>query len=395
MKKKLAVLTLAMCMAFTAAACGDQKEEAQEENTAETQDGSQETTEGVRLTTVAPEDLADYIKLADYKGITVEAAVEEVTEADIDAQILMALQDVAEELTDPEATVQQNDIVNIDYEGTLNGEAFDGGSDTGYDLTIGSGMFIEGFEEGLIGAKTGEELDLNLTFPEEYPSEELAGQETVFHVKVNSIKRPPELTQEWLNENTGYEDEEAYRESVRNNLEATNKASAESSAKTDAWYQVYDNSEVIEYPEEDLQNEMDSYDSQMEGFAEQYSMTLEQLIEAQGMTQDEYDEQRQSYAEQMVKQNLVVQSVLDNEGLTLEGEQGQAALEQLLSSYGLESREELEEQYGALTVNESIGVIIAGDFIAENANVESVIDTADGKGGVDGDAEEAEAEAAE
>lgn len=387
MKKKIAVLTLALCMTFTAAACSNQNEETQTEDS--TSDTSQEESGNIRLTTVAAEDMDKYITLAEYKGVTVESSVPEVTEADIDSQIATSLEEVAEEVTDADAVIQEGDIANIDYEGTLNGEAFDGGSDTGYDLTIGSGSFIDGFEDGLIGAKTGEERDLNLTFPEEYPSEELAGQDVVFHVTVNSIKRPPELTDEWVKENTGYEDVAAYRDSVRANLEASNEASAQSTAQTDAWYQVYDNSEVIEYPEEDIQKEIDAYNGLMTDYAEQNNMTLEELIEAQGITQDEYDEQCQQYAESMVKQNLVVQAILDNEGLTLEGEKGQAALENLLASYSMETKEELVEQYGELAVNESIGVTIAGDFVAENANIENVIETSDDKNGVDGDAEEA------
>ena len=128
MKKKLAVLTLALCMTFTAAACSNQNEETQTEDS--TSDTSQED---------------KYITLAEYKGVTVESSVPEVTEADIDSQIATSLEEVAEEVTDADAVIQEGDIANIDYEGTLNGEAFDGGSDTGYDLTIGSGSFIDGY----------------------------------------------------------------------------------------------------------------------------------------------------------------------------------------------------------------------------------------------------------
>ena len=91
-------------------------------------------------------------------------------------------------------TVESGDVVNIDYTGTLNGEAFDGGSDTGYNLEIGSGQFIDGFEDGLIGANVGESRDLNLTFPEDYPSADMAGQAVVFHVTVNGIMNAADAT---------------------------------------------------------------------------------------------------------------------------------------------------------------------------------------------------------
>lgn len=384
MKKKLVVLMLAMSMAVTGAACSSDKENTKTE---EGQEGSSESTSGeFRLTTVSSKDLEKYITLGEYKGISVENSIEEVTEDQIDAQVETAMQDAAEEVDD--AAIEEGDIANIDYEGTLDGVAFDGGTAQGYDLNIGSGSFIDGFEDGLIGAKKGEERDLNLTFPEEYPSEELAGQSVVFHVKVNSIKRPVEITDEWVKENTGYEDIKAYRESIRTNMEENNKVNAQNNLKGTAWNQVFEACEVKEYPEEDIEKEKTAYNDLMEQYAKQYDTTVEEMLEAQGMTQEQYDEQCQSYAETMVKQNLIVQAIMDKEGLSFSGEEAETALNELLQDYGVETKEEMISQYGEQAVNESIGVIMAGNFVIDNAKVENVISTDDGKNGIDADAEE-------
>lgn len=386
MRKKIVILMLAMCMALTAAACGNQKEDAKTEDTKKEGSGSTAEVE-TRLTTVSAGDLDKYVKVGEYKGIKLDNAVAEVTDDEVEAQIQSAMQDTAEELKDADAKVENGDIVNIDYEGTLNGEAFEGGTDQGFDLTIGSGSFIEGFEEGLIGAKKGEERDLNLTFPKEYPSADLAGQETVFHVKVNAIKRPVELTEEWVKENTGYASIEEYKESIRKNLEENNKVSADNTLKSTAWSTVYESSEILEFPQADIDREVAAYNDLMEQYAKQSETSLEELLKSSNMTQEDLDKQSQEYAETMVKQNLVVQYILDKEGLSFSGDAGQEALDELLSEYGVGARDELITQFGELAVNESIGVIIVGNYVMDNAVVEDVVNTADGKNGVDDDAE--------
>lgn len=131
----------------------------------------------------------DYVKLSEYKGVAVTQAQPEVTDVERDTYIDSLL------CKNPDRAVMEGDTVNIDYVGTLDGVAFDGGTASGYDLTIGSGQFIDGFEEGLIGTNIGDTVDLNLTFPEEYHSEEMAGKSVVFTVTVNSITaaEPQEL----------------------------------------------------------------------------------------------------------------------------------------------------------------------------------------------------------
>ena len=165
-------------------------------------------------------EISDYLEIddEDYKGLSIEVAPPvQVTEDEIQAYMTSEVEaaDLYEETT--EGVVEMGDLVNIDYVGTKDGEAFDGGTADNYDLEIGSGSFIDGFEEGLVGQEIGDTVELPLTFPEDYWNEDLAGAEVVFTVTLNAIKELPELTDEIAKKVSGgeYDTLEAYKESVR------------------------------------------------------------------------------------------------------------------------------------------------------------------------------------
>ena len=164
-------------------------EAAEAESEAETDGASAETEETEAVLERPDYNALDYVTLGEYKGLTVQDQPVEVTEEQIDSEVeyYIQLADALESVT--EGTVEEGDTANIDYEGKLNGEAFDGGTAKGYDLIIGSDSFIDGFEDGLIGVAVGETVDLPLTFPENYGNEELAGQDVVFTVTVNVCRK--------------------------------------------------------------------------------------------------------------------------------------------------------------------------------------------------------------
>lgn len=382
MKRKLCILFLSLCVACTAVGCGGKggSSSAKSESA---------TSSGARLVSVSEKKMADHVELGEYKGITVDKSVQEVTEDDIDFQIENTLNMSSEEVEDAEAQLGEGDIANISYVGKKDGEPFEGGTSDDYDLTIGSGQFIEGFEEGLIGAKKGETRDLNLTFPEEYHSEELAGQEVVFTVSVNAIKRVPELTEEWVTSNTESDSIEAYRQSIREELEESNEFTADSSVKNEAWNQVVSDSEIKEYPDEDLKTAAEEYKNSMNTYAEQMGQTVEEFLEAQNITQEELDEESQQYAEYKVKQNLVLQAIMDAEGFSLDDEGSKKTAEQMEKDYGI-TIEEMNEQYGEASVRESIALSRVMDFIVENAEVNKTAITSDEKDGILTDEDDAE-----
>ena len=186
MKKKIMMLVLCLSVGAFAVGCSNNDTESNSGSTASTAGTSSASSE--EEIPIVDEDLpvSECVTLGDYKGITLDKEIQQVTDEDVENSIssnLMATVD------DPEATVQEGDTVDIAFVGKVDGEEFEGGSSDSYNLTIGSNTFIDGFEDGVIGMKQDETKDLNLTFPEDY-TEELAGKDVVFTVTVNAISRP-------------------------------------------------------------------------------------------------------------------------------------------------------------------------------------------------------------
>ena len=267
MKKKLVALLLTVGVLGLAAGCSNEEENENTENTAqETEEESVVNEEGL-VVAVDVDNLEDYVTLGEYQNLTAEEEPKsEVTEEDVDSYIERQLINNYDpvEVTEDRA-VQENDTVNIDYTGYLDGEAFDGGSAQGQDLLIGSGSFIDGFEDGLIGHKKGETVSLDLTFPEDYsPNPDLAGQAVVFEVTINSISEPAALTDEWAAANTDYGTAEEYRNAQKESLVQQTDNEYESQVKSDLFQQVTENSEIKDYPEEALNDLKTDIETQMD-----------------------------------------------------------------------------------------------------------------------------------
>ena len=311
------------------------------------------------------EDLSDYVTLGDYKGIELEAVDTAPGEDELEFEISQRLAETAEQVTD--GTVENGDTAVIDFVGKKDDVAFDGGTAEEYPLEIGSGTFIPGFEDGVIGMAVGETKDIPLTFPENYGSEELAGQDVVFTVTVNRINRPSDLTDEWVQANSDYESVDEYKDSVRTELEAQNAASADEMLAQEAFYQVWVSSEIKDYPEEDLQNAIDWMTEQMVTFAKEGDMTLEEFVESQGMDMEQFEAETEEYAKQRVAQDLIVQSIIDEEEISMDDEEIQKIAEKLVTQYGFEDLVGLIEVYGESEVYATIALYRVEQFIVDNA----------------------------
>lgn len=401
MKKKTYLVILALCAAMAMTACGTsagQKEETK--STAKSQDtvdekdskaadsaesdSDKESTGTVSGDTrlVSVDDVSKYVTIGQYKGLSLDKSVEAVTDDMVDGRIKEELQNKAEEVT--EGSVQNGDVVTINYVGTKDGVAFDGGTANNYELTIGSGTFIDGFEDGIIGMKKGQTKDLDLTFPEEYSSEELAGQEVVFKVTLQSFKRAPELTDDWAAKNTDCKTAEEYRKEIRTTLEDEAKTSAQNTLRETAWNTVLSASEVKEYPQDDMDTAKTEFKTLYENYAKQGDMTLEDFVKAQGISMDDFEEQSSQYAEYKVKQNLIVQGIMDAENMTLEDEKSLSIQDELIKAYNVKDLAALVDKYGQAAVDESIGLLRVEDFILDNATVEEKVTAGDTEG-VNGD----------
>ena len=349
--------------------------ETESESTSETETGSEAESETESETEIKVADLpeydaSEYVTLGEYKGLTVEVSPVEVTDEQVMDQIAS---ETKQTLT--EGTVESGDTVNIDYVGKMDGEEFDGGSAEGYDLEIGSCTFIDGFEDGIIGMQVGETKDLELKFPEEYHSEDLAGKDVVFTVTVNSISRVPELTDEVADSVVEGMTAEAYQESVRQDLEDQAKESQKTEAEQKLLQAVYDNATINGYPEENLQYTMKRATDYYEWLASMYGMSLDDYLTNYGMTQDEFKEQLQPVAEEALGEEMTLLAIAKEENIEVSDQEYQDGLARYAETQGLDDPSKLEESYGENYIRNSLLQEKVLEFLYENATIEEVKET--------------------
>lgn len=299
--------------------------------------------------TVSEAELSDEasITLGNYKGLTLTAVREEVTDADIDAE-LDALRQQYPAVVEGRAA-KEGDVANIDYVGTKDGVAFDGGTASGYNLSLGNGGFIDGFEDGVVGMMPGEEKDLNLTFPEEYHSAELAGQDVVFHVTLNQLMSPEETAVDDDLAKRALGDDSAVLEDLRAQVSASLESQAEANyfnaAGNELLTQVINDSQITADPDA-----VDQMHQQLlttyTAYASQYGLELADFLSLFLGTDEEG---LKANAETLVKQEMVLDEIIAAEGLSATDEQKDLLAQmnyftdadEMIATYGEESADEL------------------------------------------------------
>lgn len=382
MKKKAIMISMLLVMALSVTGCSQKTatkdKDTKTEETAKTDDAedtesdnTEDTSEDTPTTAelMAGIDVEKCVTLGDYKGVTVEKTIQSVTDEDVQNEIDNALANYPVEV---DQAAKEGDTVNIDYVGKIDGEEFDGGSDQGADLKLGSGKFIDGFEDGLIGARKGETRTLNLTFPEDY-TQDLAGKAVEFTVTVNAVKEPlSEPTDQWVADNIeGYDNIADYKAGIRSEQEESNEQTAENQVRYAAWTQVIDNCTINEYPETLVEVGKKLYEQQVETYAKYAGMELDAYIESSGLTQEEYQSNMEEYGKNVAAQALVCQAICDKEGFAIGDDDYQKALQDMLTEYGC-TEDELIQTYGQDNVEQSIMLNRVSNLILENANVTEV-----------------------
>ena len=382
MKKRAIMISMLLVMALSVTGCSQKTatkdkdtkteetaktDDAEETESDNTEDTSEDTPTSAEL--MAGIDVEKCVTLGDYKGVTVEKTIQSVTDEDVQNEIDNALANYPVEV---DQAAKEGDTVNIDYVGKIDGEEFDGGSDQGADLKLGSGKFIDGFEDGLIGAKKGETRTLNLTFPEDY-TQDLAGKAVEFTVTVNAVKEPlSEPTDQWVADNIeGYDNIADYKAGIRSEQEENNEQTAENQVRYAAWTQVIDNCTINEYPETLVEVGKKLYEQQVETYAKYAGMELDAYIESSGLTQEEYQSNMEEYGKNVAAQALVCQAICDKEGFAIGDDDYQKALQDMLTEYGC-TEDELIQTYGQDNVEQSIMLNRVSNLILENANVTEV-----------------------
>ena len=382
MKKRAIMISMLLVMALSVTGCSQKtatkdkdtktEETAKTDDAEETEsDNTEDTSEDTPTTAelMAGIDVEKCVTLGDYKGVTVEKTIQSVTDEDVQNEIDNALANYPVEV---DQAAKEGDTVNIDYVGKIDGEEFDGGSDQGADLKLGSGKFIDGFEDGLIGARKGETRTLNLTFPEDY-TQDLAGKAVEFTVTVNAVKEPlSEPTDQWVADNIeGYDNIADYKAGIRSEQEESNEQTAENQVRYAAWTQVIDNCTINEYPETLVEVGKKLYEQQVETYAKYAGMELDAYIESSGLTQEEYQSNMEEYGKNVAAQALVCQAICDKEGFAIGDDDYQKALQDMLTEYGC-TEDELIQTYGQDNVDQSIMLNRVSNLILENANVTEV-----------------------
>ena len=318
---------------------------------------------------------SEYVtELGEYKGVEVTLQSTEVTSDEVQSAIDAELSSKAEDKDVTDRAVKDGDIVNIDYVGKIDGEEFDGGSAKGSDLTIGSGQFIDGFEDQLIGANIGDTVTVNVTFPDDYQNADVAGKDAEFTVTINSIKvsEVPELTDEWVAANfDDYKTVKEYKKAKKAELVAQKEEEAETAKKADVLTTIVDSSTISGYPQDEIDEYVDNMKSYYESYASYMGTDFATLLEQGfgGMTEDEFQEQATELGKQTIAREMVCSVIAEKEGITVSDEEYQAGLEKYTSDYNYETTDAFLEDYSEEVVKKNLVFEKVLDFISEQAVV--------------------------
>ncbi|MCE4954283.1 trigger factor [Staphylococcus haemolyticus] len=308
--------------------------------------------------TVEPE-----VQLGDYKGLEIEKQDSELTDEDLQEAIDHSLGHLADMVVKEDGAVENGDTVNIDFDGYVDGEQFEGGQADGYDLEIGSGSFIPGFEDQLVGVKTGEEKDVVVTFPEEYHAEELAGKEANFKTKVNEIKykEVPELDDEIANElDSDANSVDEYKENLRKRLSEQKAEEAENVEKEEAINKATDNA-TIDIPQAMIDTELDRMVQEFGQRIQQQGLDLQTYFQISGQDESQLREQMKDDAEQRIKTNLTLSAIADKENIEATDEDIDKELEKMSKQFNI-SVEDIKNTLGNT------------DIIKNDVRIQKVID---------------------
>lgn len=373
MKKKVALLVCAMLTISLLGACGKGKESGSTEDksiaaSVEEEAASEATSvvdDGLPVAE-AGTPLSEIITLGQYENLELNRVISKVSDEEVDEAIAAELYD---NVNDPEYGAQNGDIVDIAFVGKKDGVAFEGGTSESYNLTLGSNSFIPGFEDGCIGMKLDETRDLNLTFPENYQSAELAGQEVVFTVTINAISRPVELTDEWVAANhPEHENADSYRKLKRDELEAANLLNADNNLKAEIMGVIVDNATFTALSAEYIAAGEKVYDDSYNYMASLYGMDLATFIENTD-GQEAYDAAKNQYARNACQRYMVLHAIEAEKGWSEEDEETQRRMLEYGDMNGGMSIEELKLLYG----EENLYLNILADRVLDLAMESAVI----------------------
>ena len=332
----------------------------------------QEISKDNGLVMVVEVEVKPEFELGTYKGIEISKVDNTVSEEEVELRLQEMVNKNARLVSVEGKAIESGDTAVIDFEGFDNGVAFEGGKGENYNLVIGSNSFIPGFEDQLVGKKAGEEVEVNVTFPEQYHAENLAGKPVVFNVKINDVKvkELPALDDEFAKDTTEFETLAELRADVRAKAEEETKNRAEAEMRNSIVEKVSENTEV-EVPNAMVEHQIDNMIMELNYQLQYQGLNLQQLLEMTGRGIEELRNERRADAERLVKSSLVLEAIAKEEGIDVNEEELNTELEKMASMYNMEVEKlksslreaDLEDIKGQLKIRKTI------DFLVENANI--------------------------
>ena len=308
------------------------------------------------------------VELGEYTGLTVNKDVKTVDEADVDAEI-KRMQDRNGRLLTREGAAENGDTVDIDFEGFVDGKAFEGGKAEHYSLVLGSGSFIPGFEDQVVGHSAGEEFDVNVKFPEEYGAAELAGKDATFKIKLHEVKYKelPALDDDFAKDVSEYDTLDELKDSIRNNIKTNLDKQAEQKVENDLMDQVITNMKA-DIPDAMVDSRIDELVQDFEYRISQQGLKLADYLKYMGMNIEQFRAQFKEQADKQVKMRLAMEAIVAKEGITASDEEFEEEVKRIADAYKMEA-DKVKSIVDAAAVKADLAINKAIDFVKEKANV--------------------------
>ena len=308
------------------------------------------------------------VELGEYAGLTVTKEAKNVNEADVDAEV-KRMQDRNGRLLTREGVAENGDTVDIDFEGFVDGKAFEGGKAEHYSLVLGSGSFIPGFEDQVVGHSAGEEFDVNVKFPEEYGAAELAGKDATFKIKLHEVKYKelPALDDDFAKDVSEYDTLDELKDSIRNNIKTNLDKQAEQKVENDLMDQVIANMKA-DIPDAMVDSRIDELVQDFEYRISQQGLKLADYLKYMGMNIEQFRAQFKEQADKQVKMRLAMEAIVAKEGITASDEEFEEEVKRIADAYKMEA-DKVKSIVDAAAVKADLAINKAIDFVKEKANV--------------------------
>ena len=308
------------------------------------------------------------VELGEYAGLTVTKEAKNVNEADVDAEV-KRMQDRNGRLLTREGAAENGDTVDIDFEGFVDGKAFEGGKAEHYSLVLGSGSFIPGFEDQVVGHSAGEEFDVNVKFPEEYGAAELAGKDATFKIKLHEVKYKelPALDDDFAKDVSEYDTLDELKDSIRNNIKTNLDKQAEQKVENDLMDQVIANMKA-DIPDAMVASRIDELVQDFEYRISQQGLKLADYLKYMGMNIEQFRAQFKEQADKQVKMRLAMEAIVAKEGITASDEEFEEEVKRIADAYKMEA-DKVKSIVDAAAVKADLAINKAIDFVKEKANV--------------------------